>query len=252
MSPALVNLSLHCGGLAAEVRFNDVPIFAGAPRQSVNHAEKLNQWVLAGPNLLTVSLALPPGPAGAGQEFELEVVLAQTGKPGGRKLADYRWTPGAPPLSPTPVPVFREELTLDAPAPWRWAAAPRLPALSPNDRAAITATLTALHDALAERNLDAIARLQALQLEEQSIAVGEDIATGRADYLQLLRDLMADNWRVSPLQPGRLDYRLCGNGRLVQAAGPAGQDALLAHSGMGDVALSPYLSKIGGQWTIVR
>ena len=254
----LIILDLEITGLAAELLFNGVAVHRSATRETVRSGIRLNGWVQSGANSLQVRLATPPPTATAGDApepaFELRLRRALPGTPdeADQTLAQYLWTP-AQPIGPTLTAVFSTSVELAAVQVWNWLRGYAFTAVVGADRDAVVAHLRRLRDALAERRINDVVALQAVQVGEQAIAVGAPPGDMQGRYAAFLRDRMGlADWRVAPLDAAGLRIELMADGRVLHVTAADGGPPIVTDSAEGRFAIDPYLSKIDGVWTIVR
>ena len=264
-----VFLDIQVRSLAVLVTFNGVPIMREQVIGGVSRANRLNGWVVSGANGLQAHLAalspppapVPGRPAPADSPpprrepyFRLSLRAGPAGPPAAlRTLFDYEWDPELQPLTPgATTAAISTSIVLAPVAAWTWAAANPVPQLAPADAREIRAVLSQLHQALLTGAINETIRLQRVQIQELSVAVGEDPVVQVTEYQSFLAGRLAASWSVDPLRPELLQYIPVAGARLHHVQGPQAQPAILARSALGPFAIDPYFAKLGGRWMIVR
>jgi hypothetical protein len=166
-------------------------------------------------------------------------------------ITAFRWNAAEQPLTAAMQRVFEAPLVYSAPTDWSWTAAP---GSEPNgsDRVEIDQVVQRLRRVLLERQAEEAIKLQAVQLEEMAAAVGDDVAAYQAQYRTWLAGFFADEtYSVAPYATDNLVLEVMAGGRIVRATQRGGV-AVRARTTDRAMAIDPYLSKIGGVWTIVR
>ncbi len=263
-------------GLAAKVAFNGIVLTDASLVPPVRHSNRLNGWVVQGRNLLRVTLRAipqpeeqpkpaqtrsdgpaPPERSANGPHFSLRLRSVMPGEDTGSDsvLAEYRWDSAALPLvlGQPDVIALERGLTLDAPGPWLWTQAAAMPRLQAADLNAVADLLAELRDALANKSIADVLRLQSVQLREQAIAIGDDPVALNQRYREFLTGRMAlPDWNVAPFERRALTATAMADGRVQRIADAAGQPLIVATCEAGVFAILPFVAKNSGEWRIVR
>lgn len=256
----LVILDLEVTALSAEVLVNGVAISRSEQTETLSRSAKINGWILNGANALSVRLGLPPAPDGGedGPEPGFELRLRRA-LPGGADEADdvlveFTWQAAGQPLAPGVLrPVLERTLQLTAAQAWSWTRGYAFTSLTAQDREGIAQHLARLRQALADRRIDEVVRLQSVQVGEQAIALGQPADAFLAGYRDFLGERMGSaDWRVAPLDAARLRIEGMADGRIQHVTDADGGPPIVSSAGESRFAIDPYLSKIDGAWTIVR
>ncbi|MDD5296863.1 MAG: hypothetical protein PHU46_08125 [Rhodocyclaceae bacterium] len=251
-------LDTEGAGLSAQVFFNDILLSQDEMPERLTRSARLNGWAVSGNNTLSVRLSAPPparpdAPPRPSPRYALR--LRQLGPGNGeRLLEDFTWNPAGQPLAPGGgVEALSRSYPLEAVAPWAWTRATPIPQLGQGDTQAIGSLLAALHGALASRAIPDVVKLQAVQVGEQAVAVGEDPRSFLQRYAEFLQERMASpDWTVRPVVWERLRASSMAGGRLHHVTDAAGKPPLVALSRGSTFAIDPYVARIGGVWTICR
>ncbi|SFR78501.1 hypothetical protein [Sphingomonas jatrophae] len=232
-------------GLQARLVFNDAweEIVDGAER--TRFAARLGSWAQPGPNRLVVQWRPLAAPSAAPPV--LMVQLRKATPAASETLARFERTAEAPTTGATQLDIAFEPVQH-----WAWLDAERRAALTPDDRAEITALMRRLYDALVARSVPALTDLLRHSISEQAVAHGGTPEDMIADFEESMGERMDERWQVRPVDPNALAMTPKGEGRLVHVTGAGGAPALAAMSGRGPWFLSPYVARIGGVWQIVR
>ncbi len=254
MAPlAQYRVELETSGLRSEVLLNGVPVFrdtAGIPRiQQV----AVNHWLLSGENVLQVRLgAAAPGDK---QMFELEVDRVEPSASLGAsdRVTAFRWWSGSA-LSATTIDLSWEgRFTVEEPIPrWAWLDAPAvLP--SEADRGAILDLFEELHGGLASGDVERILWRLAVQQEETARAFGLPVEQAVERERTWLRAVVGGSaLRLERFDRASLDLEPRLEGRLVFVADGEGRPPVRGWAGTSTLQLPAVVSRIAGEWTVVR
>ncbi|MBI3820337.1 MAG: hypothetical protein HY286_16725 [Planctomycetes bacterium] len=252
-------VELDFAGLLVEVRLNDVRVYrdsSGVPRI---REDRVNHWIVPGPNLLEVWLGIPNGAEGEKADepsFELEWFAWESSgstRRDAERVAGYRYR------QELQLPTGEMRRVWDAslePArnfgEWAWQRADGDP-LEAVDRAGIVQLLQRLHDGVSNRNITTVRKTLNIQNEEMARAFGLDARdrdTGQRAFLE--KCVAAPRWRLEPLRPDELEFHSQAGGRLVFVTDKNGLPPVRGVSGSTTFDLPCGFSRLGGAWTIVR
>lgn len=253
-------LQVQNKGVRAWVTLNGARVFDETTGAAKTFQTKVNPYIIEGPNRLTVYLApRPPDASPVGPNppaFELALVVGEVGVVPGPEgvLLAWRWSPGAPALEDdvwTPV-LDRAFTPRDTFGRWLWQDAPA-GAITDDDRGAIVALVRAAHDALVNRDADALVALQRVRNEELGRALDvppADIARGQREFY---REFFASpDWRPDAFDPDALTFTPHAEGRLVSVSDAADEPPVRGAAGDEVLALPVTVSCVDGDWVIVR
>jgi hypothetical protein len=259
----LVILDIIARGLRAKVLWNGIVLLDGSPKVQVARSSKINGWTVNGPNTLIVQLAALPEPdiatppvedepASPVFEVRLRKTFAGALDEADETLVDYEWT-AEQPLAPVLAGVLERAIPMTAPAVWSWQEGYRFTSLGAGDVNDIIHHLGQLHAALERRDIDTVIALQHTQLSEQALALSRSVEDVFASYGAFLTDLMGGaGWTAQFFPPARIGLESMADGRILHVSGPDGGPPIRTASSTGRFAIDPYMSRVGGVWTIVR
>ena len=270
----LLVLRLETLGIVAEAVFNGVPLLRTLTQPSGASVPQclsisVNEYVVAGSNLL--ELRLQPPPPGQAAEAEpwvsdgqrgacLRLLLPRKGQRAhpetARTLAQLDWAPVADAVVDLPA-LVKQALDLPITFPrWRWLDAP--PVTSTAELAALqlpaTTFLQGLALGLSRGDAEPLLQASRLRLEELSQAYQHNLA----DNVGRLRLQVQQLHAVMPLRPAMpkpstVLLRAVADGRLLECLTPDGQTLLRsAVAGGGQVAWPLRLAPIEGQFYVLR
>jgi hypothetical protein len=140
-----------------------------------------------------------------------------TGDPGAEVLLEVSWdsATAAAGTYPRAVAVSRNLGALFGP--WEWQSAPRV-TLSGDVVKEVAAVLESLRTSLAAGNPEVLARLADTKLENASRAFPARELGGLRQQIRkvVARDAAQPGWGFAALRPDQFDFRVVGNGRLVE------------------------------------
>jgi hypothetical protein len=246
-------LEVQCGGLAAEVRLNGLPVFrepSGRPRFT---AKKCNPWVVDGTNDLEVRAARL-GAIGSYLKLALAVVDGVHEEVAPENvLVRYEWQPDEQPLE---APPLQQLLLLPVdvgPAHGRWAWQSAQPYVDA-DRGALEAAVADLHATLARRDREGTVSHLQVKTAEMARALDATPAELEADLREWLEELFRqDDWQLEPLDPSMLQLEPSAGGRLVLVTDARGRPPVhgRGHESEFEPTELTY-SHLEGGWTLVR
>lgn len=241
--------------LRLDVRVNDMPVLLSAGKQG-GGVYAINSYLTGAGNTITVAAKPPQGaahaPAGASIHVNVTAFSGQGGGGTGKILYNYEWKPKAP---QAPLPTVRGEFEAEPPSePLSWQNAEKLH-LTDADKAAINAQIQRLHQAMDTKNLSETTALLTSEIHDQAVGFGLPLADLEATQHQYYQEKFSrPNWRLSPINSGNLEYDLYGDGRVVLVHDRDGRKVFTSTPDKdgSSVIFDPYLSKINGQWVIVK
>jgi hypothetical protein len=248
-------LEASASALAFDVSLGDIVVLEGNGVGAVSRASKVNGWVVSGDNKLEVRIWRPAKPPPGEPRFSMRLrrVLLGASTAGDTVLAQYEWSATTSPLSPAPASVFSTTVQLAAVAPWSWTRADVVAPLTPADQQAVVDLLQRLRSALASKSISDVVTLQTTQVREQATAVGNDPNETLLRYREFLQGRMADpSWSVLPLKDADVRIRTMAAGRVHHVTRPDGSPPIRCTSAEDEFAVTPFVARIGGHWTIVR
>ncbi|MEF7614132.1 hypothetical protein V4F39_09455 [Aquincola sp. MAHUQ-54] len=237
----LLLLRLHSAGCAAEARINDIPV-ARTPAGGGTMNVPVHEYLLAGTNLLTLSIE--PVPAGAPAAPRLaaqplaaraRLLLPRIGQVGSelsaRTLAELELALPEGELYTPPLTAQRStELPISFPR-WRWLDLP--PAGDPAAvQPLVAGFVQGLAVALARGDADAFVQAARLRFEELAIAYQKPAAELAARWRARIQMLHATKAlrMVLPALPD-VQLRPCAGGRLLECVDAAGRPILRTETG---------------------
>ncbi len=255
-------LNVESAQLLSRVIFNGIVLADDMVKESLSRAFVLNGWAVNGENDLSLGLALLPATRGttpipsSGPRFALTLKAAWPDSQSSDEtiLTHFTWDSGTMPLLPGQGrEVLKKSVSWDAPIAWSWTKATPVAALSSDDKDAIVALLSRVHSALQERDIASLQKLQSLQISEQALALGESPAEFLGSYASFLQQRSAaKDWSVLPLNSKSLNFLPMASGLTHRVRDASGQPPIVCTGSEGGFAIEPFVSKINGQWVIVR
>lgn len=219
-------------GVSMEASLNGFPLCRLFPPVSTREAIPVNQFLLPGPNELSVVVSLGPSPSrAAAAHGEVKPLIPASvdvrlttypegvfpGDPSGTVMATLRWSGEANRAFTTPQTVDRrfDLPTTDRPH-WTWESAP---ALTPDDnlRLRLVRQLDELAKSLQAGSPDLFLRLAEERFRETAGAFGVPLEAARGEWTDDLRThASSPDWKV--VMPSTLDadFVFCARGRVVE------------------------------------
>jgi hypothetical protein len=247
-TPAQYRLGVECSDLRLEVRLNGLPVFSQAGGMR-NRNALINHWIVDGRNTVSVLVAAPEGDAPADASPRAQIIITIDGAP----AYTFNREPGAS-AKPLPLAAAGEFQSGASFGEWSWQRADTVGL----NRATITEINAYLQRAFEVLNAADLGQTRALfrvKAEEHAVAFGIPTARHLQNQDDFFRDLFAQpNWAMEPINFERLEYTLYLGGRVLGVRYKDGSDVLRSKPfGDGEVFRIPLLlSKLNGQWTVVR
>lgn len=263
MSDWIVAAETRCNGVAVELIFNGAAIVREFVFSGNMLMNKLNPWIVEGPNQLEVRVAAAAGQPSPGADAHLALAVYEgphgTHPGPGGKLTELTWSQAAQPLAGEGFQQLKmlEFKTRAATPRWRWLDA--LP-YSDADRPAIVARLMELHAALAASDFDAVAALTRLRDEELALALDVSLDRWVALERQSVASLFqAKNWQLQDVDASELEFHPRAGGKLVEVTRRGMQPPLVGVADGEAISfrytfchLAPPDSEQPGQWSVIR
>lgn len=264
------------GPIIARVEFNKVFLAQNNFTTPERRAMRINGWVVNGVNHLQVRLvaatpAVPPKPEQAlaaepelpppppppvvGKfSLKLREALADRAPEDDPVLVDYQWSPSEQPLiGNTPIVALSEDIKLKSAFTWLWTTGAPVAQLSTGDQRDISGLLQALHSALTNKAIPDLLRIQAIQVQEQAVAIGEDGEKMLQEYAKFLQERMGQpDWEVLPIDWEQLRPVRMGDGRIHRIDHANGEAPIVTTAGGSIFAIQPYLAKVEHRWLVMR
>ena len=197
----------------AEARINDIPVAVEVAREGPAVVTiPIHEFSFQGENVLKL-LASPNDPEEpGGYEATAKVARFRVGEPkffeDGEMLADVRWREE---LMGAPVAT---RFDLSERLAWRWQNAPQIE-LNTETRAKLDAFVVQMHAWFKEKNLDAILGAMSPFFADMEEAYPPPLeGYTKEDFVRGWGKL-PDPWIVAPFVPSPTNYRLVGDGRMV-------------------------------------
>jgi hypothetical protein len=255
-------LNIESARLLSRVVFNGIVLADDAVTDSLSRAFVLNAWAVNGVNDISVGLALLPRTLGAAPKSSAEPRFALTLKSAWPDssasdetvLANFSWEASSVPLvAGQGKEVLKQGVPWDAPIAWSWTKATPVAYLSSDDKESIAALLNRVRAALQERDIASLQKLQTLQISEQALALGESPAEFLGSYANFLQErTAAKDWTALPVNTAALRFLPMASGLLQLVRDKSGRPPIVCTGSAGGFAIEPFVSKINGQWVIVR
>jgi hypothetical protein len=255
-------LEVQAQGTDAKVLINDVEVFSHASLEPITKQMKVNQYVIEGDNSVVVQLRSDvPQYADSVEKppplmFKLSIITGELGTApdDADTVLQYKWDPMETPLeSGQWVEALSTSIPgTDAYGRWLWQDADSVE-LTSDVRVSIMSHLEALHSALESEDLAAVQKMLKVKHEEMARALGVDeerVLSGHEGMLQSF--FSADDWRLDPLVPEEVGLSVQAGGRLVTATSTDGGPVVSGSGGGRPFVLPVTLSRVEGEWKIVR
>jgi hypothetical protein len=260
--PRKLLLNIESAHVASRVVFNGIVLADDVVTDTLSRAFVLNGWAINGANELSLGLARLPVALGVLPKSAKEARFALTLKsawPDGSAsdetvLATYSFDGTTSPLAAGQgKEVFAQRVPWEAPMAWSWTKASPLAALTLEDKEAIAALLNRVRSALQEKDIATLQRLQSVQVSEQAVALGESPTEFLASYASFLQQrTSAKDWTALPLNIAALNFTAMAAGRTHLVRDASRRPPIVCTGSEGGFAIEPFVSKIDGQWVIVR
>jgi hypothetical protein len=258
MTPRFYRFTIIHHGYSLVLRLNDAIIDTDPRGAFKNRSSMCNQYIIDGRNTLSLDISLAGEPPAMPKDLALKYMIHELTE---SDLASNN-TP-EPLLSlefpGKEVPSFpaRIEGGFDVASPfgkWEWESADR-PEMTPENAAEITGLLEKLHQALADKNLDAvvdIVKIKTLDLARSFyIDTNERLADQKNFFTRIFSDsqfampqLKTDDIEIIPMADSRLFM-------VQHASGGAAIESAELSEGY-CFSLPVIVSRISGKWQVVR
>jgi len=217
----------------------------------------VNAWIATGTNSMEAVVWVPPAKSErpAKMDFTVRVCRYEPDSKTPLVLAERSWalpTDGA--AQEFPVHLKAEFPVTTALPKWTWADADALPPDFKPD-AGLLAFLHGAQQALAKRDLDAVAKLSRIKAVEMAAAFGvpeQERLDGQKKFFQ---DLFADpKFAMKPLDEKGIRLHRHADGKLWEVTNPTGDPAVstAALADGSNFGLNMYVCRKHGQWLMCR
>lgn len=217
----------------------------------------INAWIATGTNSLEAVVWVPPGKSQRPPKMDFTVRVCRY-EPGSRTpvvLAERSWAlPADGAAQEFPVHLAAEFQVTTALPPWTWADADALPADFEPD-ADLLAFLHGARQALARRDLDAVAGLGRIKAVEMAAAFGVPQQERLADQRKFFQELFADpKFAMKPLDEKGLRLHRHAGGRLWEVTNGLGDPAVatVPLQDGSSFGLNMYVCRKRGEWLMCR
>jgi len=245
----LFALDVYNTKVAYTVTLNGFPV-DDSPGNANGHfsSTRVGEYVADGQNTFAVHLAAPA------PKF-LSGFAATVRATGGQELYTYEWDPNAPHHPPLPVQA-QAHFTAHLPhGPWAWQTAPKITLDAPT-KAAISASIKRLHDALDRKNVEESVALFAPRNRAYGASQGKSAAEADKDSRDGWGEEFAKpGWHLIPIDYPHLRYELIAGGRVVHVTrSDSGRPLMGAvpEAGGSYTGYDLFLCLVHGQWTLIR
>jgi hypothetical protein len=268
MEQKMIHAELTVKNCSAEIYLNDIPLKKLNGNEQSFISIPAHQFLVPGTNVLEIVVNPGGTPSSArigGAELPVAGIVAEarvmryaegmfTGDPGGEKLAEAVWRPGAAATEQFPK-LVRAQFDCGAGfGRWAWQDAQALDLK--RDMPAISNLVQVVHEAFRTGQAGPVLERGSLRLIEGAKAYPartlESIRKMQAGYFE--SNVQEEGWAVEPLDPAQADYRLCADGRMIEIVNKNWQPTIRSKPvKSGDVFPFPmFLSKIDGKFVIIR
>ncbi|HTJ82825.1 MAG TPA: hypothetical protein VL400_13985 [Polyangiaceae bacterium] len=235
----------------AEVRFNDVPVFRSAGKQTHSISVRLNPFALSSGNIVSVRLRSwdPPAPAPKFQASLYRMMAEDEITP----IAQLRFRPEMHRIEKDGfTEIFRHTSTFRDDF-GEWAFEKALPYDEARDRPALIEGVERLHASLAASDGEAFVEQSRLKLSEQARSLGKDPATEIERQRKWIGGLLKlAKFQVEPLEPESLAIEGVAGGRLVMVRSPKGEPALRGTLDGEKFMFDIMMMREGERWVAAR
>jgi hypothetical protein len=246
-------------GFSIELRVNDVIIDTDPTGTFRNRSFVNNQFIVDGKNTLKLTLGLAGDPPQMPQDLTLASMVHELsadqldGKNLPAPLAALEFPGSEPPAFPTEL-----SASFDVKSPfgrWVWEDAERIQEITADEVFSCGNLLKKVHDALSQKNLKALLPMLQLKTTEMARAFYVAEQERRQDQEQFFKEVFNDSqFAMEPLKTDDLELVAMGENRVFllrhQGGAPALESKELSEGYC--FTLPVYLSKINGEWKIVR
>lgn len=279
MTKTFYVLEAQTSGIDAEFYINDIPIVLRGPNHGQHYAAPVNQYLLDGPNEL--SMIVRPGPipseSQSGRNGQKETFAPTTeqawarissyparatvGGPDGTELMKVEWPirderksrdDYQPREYPLKIVQFRDMGQMFGACAWQNAPKVRIDETVRNE---IFEMLDALRSSLAAGDPELYIQLQKIRLEE----VARAYQTSSDERRQMVREVTRSDaqqswWGFPPLDKEQFDLRLAGRGAMVQCIDKRWDPILRENANDKNerAYYNLFVSKLEGKWVILR
>ena len=233
-------------GLTLVITVNDVVLERWESPARQQSGGPLNMWLRPGPNRIRLRGQVAEG---ATPRVDLTIVAASSdGSAAQRSVAHLSW----PPANTQPKTINEQLTFVPDPVPssdlWGKAQPITLDAVS---RAAILATVSQLHQAATQKNLDRMMALTEFQAVDTGRSLDMPAEKARSSGRDFLADGMQGKWSVEPWEPQKAELNLVEDG-LLAAVTVGGKPPIRIQMAEARFEIPVFVAHVDGKWIIAR